>query len=216
MCGCLVRMCAAAAAVAAAEDGTVVLDGRPETGRRLIWYRRIFRKTRRLVARCLTSSPSLLRFRSGGCVFLSFCFWSLRLQQLCPFERQSKPSAPTPSTRGQHSVNSVKSFCSLPHRPSFSVTQKIWAKISIFFKKGNLLIHEATVLKVSSVLFSCSKFFFLPKKELFDQTFFFLFACGSKIKQYVVFFIISYSFKKNKKQKKSPCSILQIVTPFVG
>lgn len=165
MCGCLVRMCAAAAAaaVAAAEDGTVVLDGRPETGRRLIWYRRIFRNTppRHPLLNVLAVTAA---FQEWWLRFLSFAFGP------CVFSTVSVPETdkafgPHSATRGQHSVNSVKSFCSLPHRPSFSVTQKIWAKISIFFKKGNLLIHEATVLKVSSVLFSCSKFFFSPKKR---------------------------------------------------
>lgn len=172
MCGCLVRMCAAAAA-AAAEDGTLVLDGRPETGKRFIWYRRIFRNTppRHPLLNVLAATAAFQEW------WLRFCLLLLvpASSALCPFERRTKPSAPTPSTRGQHSVNSVKSFCWLPHRPSFSVTQKIWAKISIFFKKGNLLIHEATVLKVSSVLFSCSKFFFFSqKKNYLTKLFFFV------------------------------------------
>lgn len=38
--------------------------------------------------------------------------------------------------------------------------------ITIFFKKGNLLIHLATVLKVLQCFFSCSKFFvFFSKKK---------------------------------------------------
>lgn len=131
---------------------------------------------------------------------MSFCFGP------CVFSGVSIKETDKPSTppSGQHSIKSLLASA----QNLFSVTQKIWAKISIFFKKGNLLIHEATVLKVSSVLFSCSKFFFFPKKNYLIKLFFF--ASGSKIKQYV-FFSDKLFFKK-----KSPCSILQIVTPFVG
>lgn len=148
-------MCATTAASAAAEDGTVVLDGRPETGRRLIKYRTIFLNT--------SSSGGVCRCHCCGQEWLCvFCFGPCVFSSVSNKETD-KPSTPRPPG-GQHGIKSW--LASAPNL--FSVTQKIWAKISIFFKKGNLLIHEATVLKVSSVLFSCSKFlffFFFPKKR---------------------------------------------------
>lgn len=111
-----------------------------------------------------------------------FLLWSLCLQQ-CVHERDRQAFDPPPPT----SYLWALSLCPLPHQTSSVWPKKYGRKYLSFLKRG---IFSFTKQQFSKFLqcFSVvqSFFFFFPKRERFDQTFFV--ACGSKIKQSLLFF----------------------------
>lgn len=207
------------------EDGSVVLDGslRRETTSTVTGT--TFQDAPRLLLLRTCDVPPLLTQRCAVCCYcccvsgaaagLHFgpCVFSLVYHQR-DGRALNTPRLPPPLWAGRRPLRRV--FCSLPRQPSPPAWPKKYGpKYLSFLKRGIFVFMKQQLSKFLQCFSVVQSFFFSQKRTTQPNFFLDFFACGSKIKQSACFSSHKLFVQKGKK-KKSPCSILQTVTPIIG